>query len=86
MKAAGKTYEPVVYEGAGHGFMRAGEDPGNTNPANKTAREQAFARLIKSLKEIKSAHAVTFTQSPETASQESATQPACHDAQTKTAL
>jgi len=23
MKAAGKTYEPVTYEGAGHGFMRA---------------------------------------------------------------
>jgi carboxymethylenebutenolidase len=27
MKAAGKTYDPVTYEGAGHGFMRAGEDP-----------------------------------------------------------
>src|SRR4029079_14662139 len=27
MKAAGKTYEVVTYEGAGHGFMRAGEDP-----------------------------------------------------------
>ena len=27
MKAAGKTYEPVTYEGAGHGFMRAGETP-----------------------------------------------------------
>src|SRR6266568_8828176 len=25
MKKAGKTYEPVTYEGAGHGFMRAGE-------------------------------------------------------------
>src|ERR1035438_7094396 len=24
MKAAGKTYEPVTYDGAGHGFMRAG--------------------------------------------------------------
>ena len=36
MKAAGKKYEPVTYEGAGHGFMRAGEDPGNVNPANKT--------------------------------------------------
>ena len=55
MKAAGKTYEPVTYEGAGHGFMRAGEDPGNTNPANKTAREQAFTRLIKLLKEMKPA-------------------------------
>jgi carboxymethylenebutenolidase len=50
MKAAGKKYEPVTYDGAGHGFMRAGEDPGDTNPANKTAREQAFARLVKALK------------------------------------
>ena len=30
MKAAGKTYEPVIYDGAGHGFMRAGEDPDDT--------------------------------------------------------
>src|ERR1700681_4889435 len=27
MKAAGKPYEPVTYDGAGHGFMRAGEAP-----------------------------------------------------------
>ena len=44
MKAAGKTYEPVTYSGAGHGFMRAGEAP-DTNPANKKAREDAWARL-----------------------------------------
>jgi carboxymethylenebutenolidase len=49
MKAAGKFYEPVTYDGAGHGFMRAGEDPGNTVAANKTARDQAFARLVKLL-------------------------------------
>jgi carboxymethylenebutenolidase len=49
MKAAGKKYEPVTYDGAGHGFMRAGEDPTNTVPGNKTAREQGFARLIKLL-------------------------------------
>jgi carboxymethylenebutenolidase len=54
MKAAGKKYEPVTYEGAGHGFMRAGEDPGNSVPGNKKAREQAFARLVKLLKELKS--------------------------------
>jgi carboxymethylenebutenolidase len=53
MKAAGKTFEPVTYDGAGHGFMRAGEDPGNTVPGNKTAREQGFARLVKLLKEMK---------------------------------
>jgi carboxymethylenebutenolidase len=50
MKAAGKSYEPVTYDGAGHGFMRAGEDPTNTVPANKTARDQALARLLKLLK------------------------------------
>ena len=32
MKAAGKTYDPVIYEGAGHGFMRAGEDPAGMTP------------------------------------------------------
>jgi carboxymethylenebutenolidase len=55
MKAAGKTYEPVTYDDAGHGFMRAGEDPTNTVPGNKTAREQGFARLIKLLNAMKSA-------------------------------
>jgi carboxymethylenebutenolidase len=58
MKAAGKTFEPVTYDGAGHGFMRAGEDPGNTVPGNKTAREQGFVRLVKLLKELKQVSAV----------------------------
>src|ERR1039458_305645 len=53
MKAAGKKYEPVTYDGAGHGFMRAGEDPANTVPGNKTARDQGFARLVTLLKEMK---------------------------------
>jgi carboxymethylenebutenolidase len=43
MKAAGKTFEPVTYAGAGHGFMRAGEAP-DANDANKKAREQAWER------------------------------------------
>jgi carboxymethylenebutenolidase len=43
MKAAGKTYEPVTYEGAGHGFMRAGEAP-DANEANKKAREDSWKR------------------------------------------
>jgi carboxymethylenebutenolidase len=55
MKAAGKKYEPVTYDGAGHGFMRAGEDPANTVPGNKTARDQAFDRLVKLLHDLKSA-------------------------------
>ena len=57
MKAAGKIYEPVTYDGAGHGFMRAGEDPTNTNPANKTATRAGFARLVQLLHEMKSAQA-----------------------------
>jgi carboxymethylenebutenolidase len=45
MKAAGKTYEPVVYDGAGHGFMRAGEAP-DANAANASARAAGFRRLV----------------------------------------
>jgi carboxymethylenebutenolidase len=48
MKAAGKKYEPVTYEGAGHGFMRAGEQPDAT-PANKKARDDAWGRWKKLL-------------------------------------
>jgi carboxymethylenebutenolidase len=51
MKKAGKTYEPVTYENAGHGFMRAGEQP-NPEPANKAAREQAWKRWKDLLKKI----------------------------------
>ena len=43
MKATGKTYEPVTYDGAGHGFMRAGEAP-EANDANKKARDDAWKR------------------------------------------
>jgi carboxymethylenebutenolidase len=35
MKELGKTYEPVTYEGAGHGFMRAGEAPEPAAPQTK---------------------------------------------------
>jgi carboxymethylenebutenolidase len=52
MKAAGKTYEPVTYDGAGHGFMRAGVDPTNTVEGNRTAREQGFARIKAELAKI----------------------------------
>jgi carboxymethylenebutenolidase len=43
MKAAGKSFEPVTYDGAGHGFMRAGEAPDAT-PANKKARDDSWKR------------------------------------------
>lgn len=48
MKKAGKTYEPVIYAGAGHGFMRAGEDK-DASEANKKARTEAWARWKKLL-------------------------------------
>lgn len=43
MKAAGKTFEPVTYDGAAHGFMRAGEAPDATD-ANKKARDESWER------------------------------------------
>ncbi|HYS53200.1 MAG TPA: dienelactone hydrolase family protein [Thermoanaerobaculia bacterium] len=52
MRAAGKTYDVVTYEGAGHGFMRAGDAP-DASEANKKARDESWARwkgLLKSLK------------------------------------
>jgi carboxymethylenebutenolidase len=51
MKAARKSYQPVTYEGAGHGFMRAGEAPDATG-ANKNARDQAWNRWKELLKKI----------------------------------
>lgn len=48
MKAAGKIYDPVIYEGAGHGFMRGGEDPTSTAPthaADVKARDAAWRKL-----------------------------------------
>jgi len=50
MKAAGKKYDPVTYDGADHGFMRLGMTPDNTNAANKTARDQGWARWLALLK------------------------------------
>jgi carboxymethylenebutenolidase len=51
MKELGKTFEPVTYEGAGHGFMRAGEDPAGME-ANRKARAAAWERWNAILKKI----------------------------------
>jgi carboxymethylenebutenolidase len=51
MKKASKTYEPVTYPGAGHGFMRAGEEP-NAKEANKKARDEAWKRIKEILKKL----------------------------------
>jgi carboxymethylenebutenolidase len=50
MAAAGKKYAPIIYAGAGHGFMRAGEDPTNTNSDNVAARKLGMVRLVSLLK------------------------------------
>ena len=65
MKELNKTFEPVTYEGAGHGFMRAGEAPEPTDttaadyqkqldawPFNRSARDEAWARWKKLLAAI----------------------------------
>ena len=61
MAKAGKTYDPVTYEGAGHGFMRAGETPLAADAdqkarvayeANKRARDSAWQRWLYLLKKF----------------------------------
>jgi carboxymethylenebutenolidase len=51
MKQLNKAYDPVTYDGAGHGFMRAGEDP-KGSPANKKAHDAAWVRLKEALKKL----------------------------------
>jgi carboxymethylenebutenolidase len=52
MKKLNKKYMPVTYEGAGHGFMRAGEDPEDKRPANKKAHAEAWKRWKNLLKKL----------------------------------
>jgi carboxymethylenebutenolidase len=52
MKTLLKIYDPVVYQGAGHGFMRLGQNPAGDEPnhaANVKARNEAWARWKKLL-------------------------------------
>jgi carboxymethylenebutenolidase len=49
MKAAGNPFEQIIYDGAGHGFFRAGENQ-NATEANRLAREQGIQRLKEILK------------------------------------
>ena len=48
MKELGKTFEPVIYEGAGHGFLRQGEDPQGSE-ADRKAHAAAWERWKKLL-------------------------------------
>jgi carboxymethylenebutenolidase len=80
MKAAGKKYDPVTYDGAGHGFMRAGEAP-DASPANKAAREQGFTRLVTLIKEMKSSPMAGIPTHNKTVATKTSATPAteCHD-------
>ncbi|MBN1361179.1 MAG: dienelactone hydrolase family protein [Sedimentisphaerales bacterium] len=51
MLEAGKTYEPIVYEGAGHAFMRSGEQAEPDN-ANRKAHDAAWKRWLSLLKKL----------------------------------
>jgi len=60
--------------------VRAGEDPTNTVPGNKTAREQGFDRLFKLLHELKSVPTASVsTQKNTLAVKHGATAPDCHE-------
>ena len=91
MKTAGKSFEPVTYDGAGHGFMRAGEDPADANPANKTARAAAYAKMTAVLSTTKPAHPMVRS-SGGSAGQASLKQPKptsamqCHDAKSMSGM
>jgi carboxymethylenebutenolidase len=52
MKKLGKTYEPVIYKGAGHGFMRTAEAP-DAKEVDKTAHEAAWKRFLQQLSALK---------------------------------
>lgn len=53
MKSEGKIFQPVIYPGAGHGFMAHGEpDYPQATPADRKARDQAWERLKDLLKRI----------------------------------
>ncbi|QED37276.1 dienelactone hydrolase family protein [Antarcticibacterium arcticum] len=50
MKAANNFFNYVIYEGAGHAFMKSGLQP-DAKEANKTALKQAWTRLLTILRE-----------------------------------
>ncbi len=51
MKQAGKSFDPTIYDGAGHGFMRAGEEP-EAKADNKKARDEAWKKVKELLGKI----------------------------------
>ena len=51
MRTDGKKYNYFIYPGAGHAFMRRGEDPSGS-PENKKARDEAWKSMLKILADI----------------------------------
>lgn len=51
MSAHDKSFDVVIYEGAGHAFMRSGDDPDESG-ANRVARDAAWERLTNVLAEL----------------------------------
>lgn len=51
MKSDKKKFDYKIYKGAGHAFMRSGDDP-KGSPENKKAREDAWIRLKEILKKL----------------------------------
>jgi carboxymethylenebutenolidase len=54
MRDAGKKFDPVIYEGAGHAFMRSGM-AADASPENKRAHDESWARWLKLLSGLRSA-------------------------------
>jgi hypothetical protein len=66
MKDAGKLFEPVTYDGAGHGFVRAGELQ-DASDANRRGRAQAWERwkaLIQDTIEVVSLGTINAVRPP----------------------
>ncbi len=51
MLEAKRDFYPEIYPGAGHGFMRSGEEPGAEEP-NIKARKEAWTRILDLLKKL----------------------------------
>lgn len=51
MEEYGNTYNYVIYDGAGHAYMRRGDDPDGSE-ANKAAREKSWERLKSILSDL----------------------------------
>jgi carboxymethylenebutenolidase len=53
MSTAGKTYDIEIYDGAGHAYMRSGEDS-QGDPANRAAHKASWQRIRSILSELES--------------------------------